>query len=448
MSAPAKPKTRTQLRHELRALADRIGDDAVRECVLVQRRAAARGRKLSLREIAVARGYLTPSGGQPAVVPARSDPAPVLELEDLEAVLTHWLLQSKHRLRGAVHAVDEGCAAPPFRRGHMIGEFRILKLLGTGPLATVYRAVGLRRAQQCTFKVYTPESFAGDVAVKRFRSRANRTVQLKSPYLPASFGAGRIPSRDLVLFAAESVEGLSLRRVLERAGRLPEPVALAVAVQLAEALAACHARGIVHGNLKPENVLISRTGRALVLDAGLERSTEAAVRALRRGEPCSPALGRGLPYLAPEYARGDGEFAVQDDVYSLGALLYHMISGTPPFSGEPAGLVEAVTSQHFPTFDAPGLQVSTDIRFLVGKMTRAERLERYRDMAIVSLELQRILSQIREVQNITSGVRRVFEGLDDAIESLDTPAPPPHPDAEAGPDDDTGDEAAGQSPAA
>lgn len=404
-------------------LASRVSEAALTDCLLVQKREGLGGRRRSLLQIAREKGYLGALDGVgldgPRIEPADSDKT-VLSKRDLHALITEWMLQRKEEIRNTPLGSEPETVVPPFKTGHLIGEFRLLKYLGAGPFSTSYRAVALRSAKACTFKFYPEQVFGGDAGVKRFKSRANRVTQIHSEYIPEVYGVGEVPKKGFVIFATAYHDGIPLRRLLRQVGPLPEIIALSMIIQICEGLACCHNRGVLHGNLKPDNILVTRSGRLLLLDAGCERSTEKAVRMLRKGETVSPVLAKGLPYAAPDLVRGDYELTPQDDIYSLGALIYHMIAGYPPYRGSPEKLMEVIQERRFPAFETRKLDVSLQTRLLVAKMTRAEREERYRDMNIIIVEIHRILRQLREMDTASSGVREVFGEIDSALDALGT----------------------------
>ena len=231
----------------------------------------------------------------------------------------------------------------PLTPGTCLGPYEILSPLGAGGMGEVYRARDTRLGRDVAVKVL-PDHLAGDHKVlARFESEARAVAALSHPNILALYDVGQAGS---VHFAvAELLEGETLRSLLSR-GPLPLRRALAVARQIADALAAAHEKGIVHRDLKPENVFLSRDDHAKVLDFGLARH-DPALHSI--GDSLSPTasvltqdgeiLGT-VPYMSPEQARGL-RVDFRSDQFSLGSLLYEMLSGKRPFRGATAADVLA-----------------------------------------------------------------------------------------------------------
>lgn len=211
------------------------------------------------------------------------------------------------------------------------GRYLVTSLIGTGGMGAVYRAEHVQLQKPVALKVLNAEMAQHREAALRFEREAMVSARIMHPHVVSANDSGRLPDGSLYL-VLEFVQGRSLRQLLEEEGRLPIPRAVAIAGQIAEALAAAHAAEIVHRDLKPGNVmLLARESNAefvKVLDFGLARVV---------GQPSGgEALTRtgavfGTPeYMAPEQARGE----VVDhraDLYALGVILYELLAGKPPF---------------------------------------------------------------------------------------------------------------------
>jgi hypothetical protein len=212
--------------------------------------------------------------------------------------------------------------------GRTLGHYRLLSLIGTGGMAEVYRARDTRLPREVAVKVL-PATLASDPSyVQRFRSEARRVAKLRHPNIVPVYEFGE---QDGLLYLVMPLLGESLRDRMSRAGgRLPIPEALAVAIQVAEALEAAHVQGIVHRDVKPENVLLDPDGSALLTDFGIARE----LAFLRRPGSVQTLAATGLPvgtpeYMAPEQLRG-GPVDQRADVYGLGAVLYELLTGRAP----------------------------------------------------------------------------------------------------------------------
>jgi len=211
--------------------------------------------------------------------------------------------------------------------GRVLGHYRLGMLLGTGGMAEVYRARDLHLRREVAVKVL-PATLAADPAyVERFRSEANRVATLRHPNIVPVY---EFDEQDGLLYLVMPLVPGSLRDSLVREGRLRTADAVAVAIQVAAALEAAHAQGIVHRDVKPENVLLDADGHALLTDFGIARE----LAFLRRSGAVQTLAATGLPvgtpeYMAPEQLR-NGPIDQRADVYALGAVLYELLTGSAP----------------------------------------------------------------------------------------------------------------------
>jgi serine/threonine protein kinase/tetratricopeptide (TPR) repeat protein len=205
--------------------------------------------------------------------------------------------------------------------------------LGRGGMATVYLAHDLRHDRLVAFKVLHPE-LAAALGPERFVREIRLTARLQHPHLLTVLDSGEDAQR--LWFTMPFVEGESLRGLLAREGQLPIPEALRIARDAAEALDYAHQHGVIHRDIKPENLLLTSDRSTLVADFGLARSYTAAARDLTEA-----GVTLGTPvYMSPEQASGALELDPRTDIYSLGCVLYEMLTGDPPFSGRtPAAIL-------------------------------------------------------------------------------------------------------------
>ena len=205
------------------------------------------------------------------------------------------------------------------------GRYVLERELARGGMATVHLARDLRHGRRVAIKVLR-EELAAAVGAERFLEEIRVTASLQHPHILPLFDSG---SADRVLwYVMPFVEGETLRSRLSREGRLPVNAALQLAREMADALEYAHRHGVVHRDVKPENVLL-QSGHALVADFGIALALEHAGgdRLTRTG------ITLGTPqYMAPEQAAGDGAIDARTDVYALGAVLHEMLAGEPPFA--------------------------------------------------------------------------------------------------------------------
>ena len=215
------------------------------------------------------------------------------------------------------------------------GRYHVMELIGEGGMGKVYLAEHVEIGKRVALKVLHPSYSRMPDLVERFRREARAASKIGHPNIVDVTDSGTTPDGS-VYFVMEYLEGVELGSVIEREGAIDVARALRISGQICRALAAAHAQGIVHRDLKPENVfLITRDGTAdvvKVLDFGIAKTTEA--EAARERRLTSPGMAMGTPeYMAPEQAAGRSADA-RCDVYALGAIMYEMTTGTPPYSGD------------------------------------------------------------------------------------------------------------------
>jgi len=250
-----------------------------------------------------------------------------------------------------------GEGAPRPRR---IGGFELLATLGKGGMGTVYKARQVSMDRVVALKVLPPNLAKNQAFVERFLREARSAAKLNHPNIVQGIDVGEADG--LYYFAMEFVDGQSLKDLLKREGRLDEKRALSITGAVARALDHAHKHGIVHRDIKPDNIMISRDGVVKLADLGLARSflPDSSLpkdSSLREAAPPPPAsvyrdtvtldgtaLGTplGTPhYMAPEQARGDADIDTRADIYALGATLFHGVTGQLPYTAPNAGALMA-----------------------------------------------------------------------------------------------------------
>ncbi|UCF21116.1 MAG: serine/threonine protein kinase [Gemmatimonadota bacterium] len=205
--------------------------------------------------------------------------------------------------------------------------------LGRGGMATVYRAHDRKHDRRVAIKVIHPELAEG-IGPKRFEREIRTTATLQHPHIVPLLDSGT--AGDLLYYVAPFIEGKSLRDFI-RAGDIPIETAIKIACDVAEALDYAHRNGIVHRDIKPENIMIS-DGQAVVTDFGIARAmNDSLTTALTE----SGTVVGTLVYISPEQLSGQRDIDGRADVYSLGCVLYEMLTGRPPFLGDSATLMKA-----------------------------------------------------------------------------------------------------------
>jgi serine/threonine-protein kinase len=251
-------------------------------------------------------------------------------------------------------------------------------------MSTVYRALDETLQRLVAIKLMNREVATDSDQLERFRREARAVAQLSHPHIVGVIDAGEDAGRPYIVF--EYVEGETLKERIRRCGRLPVTEAVAYGIEIARALGAAHARHIVHRDVKPQNVLIDEEGRAKVTDFGIARTLD---------EDGLTADGRVLgttDYVSPEQALGQ-HVSGQSDLYSLGIVIYEMLTGEVPFKGENQ---VAVAMKHVRE-DLPDVQVkrpeiSAALAAVIDAATAKHVEDRYADDAELIADLEDVLA--------------------------------------------------------
>lgn len=205
-----------------------------------------------------------------------------------------------------------------------IGNYDLLSKLAEGGMGTVYRGRNHSTGEIVAVKVVPPHLLSNPVVLKRFEQEYCVARSIDHPNIVKALDFGR--EGDLRYLVMEFVEGESLGQKIERDGRMSEEESIRIIAQVALGLQAAHAQGVIHRDVKPDNVLITPDGQAKLTDLGLVKELEADLNLTRTGR------GLGTPhFMAPEQFRNAKKADVRCDIYSLGATLYMMVTGELPF---------------------------------------------------------------------------------------------------------------------
>jgi len=211
------------------------------------------------------------------------------------------------------------------------GAYRLLRELGGGGMSRVYLAEETALGRQVVIKVLPPDLAAG-ISVERFRREIQLAAKLQHPHVVPLLAAGR--AGDLLYYTMPFIEGESLRAKLAREGELPVADAVRLLRDVVDALAYAHDQGVLHRDIKPDNVLVSRH-HAMVTDFGVAKAlSEAAGGQVPPTGFTSAGIAMGTPaYMAPEQAAADPTIDHRADIYAVGIMAYEMLAGHPPFTG-------------------------------------------------------------------------------------------------------------------
>ena len=305
--------------------------------------------------------------------------------------------------------------------GRMIGPYRVLSLLGAGGMGEVYLAEDTRLRRRVALKLLPPEFTHDEERIRRFEREARAASALNHPNIVTIYEIGQ--SNGTYFIATELVEGQTLRDFMPRA-RTQMKEALNVIAQTADALSAAHAAGIVHRDVKPENIMLRPDGYVKVLDFGLAKLTEPAPArepADNQTENIRTETGAVMgtvAYMSPEQALGQ-EVDHRTDIFSLGVVLYELMVGAHPFRGPTA----AATFDGLLNHDPPdplisNPQISPELERIIGRALEKDRELRYQTASDLRAELkrwQRTLDSSPRTGTrrhaLTSRVRRAAGGM-------------------------------------
>jgi serine/threonine protein kinase len=227
----------------------------------------------------------------------------------------------RSRLSAAVRIVK---SVPPPRQ---IPGYKLLGRLGAGAMATVYKARQLSLNRLVAVKILPKKFSQNPEFVKRFYAEGRAAAKLNHPNIVAALDVGR--HGDAHYFIMEYVEGHTVHEHLVKEGPYPEAEALAIAIQVAKALNHAHKAGLIHRDVKPKNILITKDGIAKLADMGLARAVSD-----REAAEAEAGKAFGTPYyIAPEQIRGKVNIDLRADIYNFGCTLFHMVTGRVPFEG-------------------------------------------------------------------------------------------------------------------
>jgi eukaryotic-like serine/threonine-protein kinase len=295
------------------------------------------------------------------------------------------------------------------------GRYAVTARIAHGGMATVYLALDTRLERQVALKVMHAELARDDEFVRRFIGEAKSVARLSHQNVVAVFDQGA--DGPFLYLAMEYVPGRTLKELLRERGRFSPAAALDIMTGVLDGLAAAHASGIVHRDVKPENVLLTADGRIKVADFGLARAHAAAAHT-RAG-----LLIGTVAYLPPEQVTGDSA-GPRGDVYSAGVVLFELLIGRPPFTGDTP---LSVAYQHVnsgipaPSSVVPGIPTAVD-RLVLAATSRDPAL-RPADAGEFAREARRVRRELGEPGGLTGVMGVGVQGLAEAPWlNLDTPA--------------------------
>src|SRR5882724_5941429 len=289
----------------------------------------------------------------------------------------------------------------------LIGHYRILRKLGGGGMGIVYEAEDTRLARRVALKFLPEDKLQDSESHQRFLREARAASALNHPGICTIYAIEEHDGRTFL--ALELLEGKTLDQIIH-GGAQPVSRTLELGIQLADALDAAHKKGIVHRDIKPANIFVTDRGQAKILDFGLAKlvpghDTGATIQDLDAPHLTSPGLAVGtIAYMSPEQARGE-ELDARTDLFSLGAVLYQMITAKHPFPGATSAVVFENILRNTPV--APvSLNPETPPEFerILNKALEKDRDCRYQFAAELRADMKRLLREIDSGKIVTGSV--------------------------------------------
>ena len=286
--------------------------------------------------------------------------------------------------------LDPGSPAPspapdPLNEPRSLGEYRILRRLGEGGMGAVYLGYHEGQGRQVAIKVL-PDQLAGNQAyVERFYREARSGALLNHPNIVRGLTVGQDKASKKHYIVLEYVDGPSALGLLEQPGRLSVGDAVHIALDVARALEHAHSRNIIHRDIKPDNILITRSGVAKLSDLGLAKRTDEA------SHLTATRQGFGTPYYMPyEQAINAKHADARSDIYALGATLYHLVTGEVPFPG--ANHLEVMDKKErgeFPPAGSYNPSVPVQLELILDRMLARNPDDRYQTASELIVDLER-----------------------------------------------------------
>lgn len=328
--------------------------------------------------LVIDQGLATPEEVQHCLEKAKA-----LREENNQASLVQLLVNNEYVTKRQIARLKQIIEAE--RSGQKIPGFKILGKLGAGAMATVFKAKQISLDRTVAIKVLPRKFSSNNQFIERFYAEGRAAAQLNHPNIVQAFDVGK--AGDYHYFVMEFVDGRTVYDDIVKHKRFSEADAIDIAIQTAEALLHAHERGLIHRDVKPKNIMINQEGVAKLADMGL-------ARAVSDKEAAEAEAGKafGTPYyISPEQIRGEKDIGPPSDIYSLGATLYHMVTGNVPFDGKnPSAVMHKHLKAELVAPDHVNPKLSAGISEVIEMMMAKDPRKRYQKAKDLLVDLRAI----------------------------------------------------------
>jgi eukaryotic-like serine/threonine-protein kinase len=326
--------------------------------------------------LVIDQGLATPEEVQHAIEKAKQ-----LREENNQASLVQILVDNEYVTKRQISRLKQILEAE--RSGQKIPGFKILGKLGAGAMATVFKAKQISLDRTVAIKVLPRKFSANQQFIERFYAEGRAAAQLNHPNIVQAFDVGK--AGDYHYFVMEFVDGRTVYDDITKHKRYTEAEANDIVIQTAEALQHAHERGLIHRDVKPKNIMINRDGVAKLADMGL-------ARAISDKEAAEAEAGKafGTPYyISPEQIRGEKDIGPPSDIYSLGATLYHMVTGNVPFDGKnPSAVMHKHLKAELVAPDHVNPRLTAGVAEVIEMMMAKDPRKRYQNCKDLLIDLR------------------------------------------------------------
>jgi len=300
-----------------------------------------------------------------------------------QASLAHRLVSSEIITKRQLERLRQIAEAE--RSGQQIPGHKLLGKLGAGAMATVYKAKQLSLDRLVAIKVLPKKYMGSPSFIERFYAEGRAAAQLNHPNIVQAYDVGK--AGEYHYFVMEYVDGRTVYDDIVKHKKYAEGEALDIVMQIAEALGHAHSKGLIHRDVKPKNIMITKEGVAKLADMGLAR----AISDKEAAEAEQGKVSTGHYYISPEQIRGEVTVGPASDIYSLGATLYHMVTGAVPFEGKnPSAVMHKHLKADLVPPDHVNQKLSAGVAEVIEMMMAKDPKSRYQNCKDLLIDLRAV----------------------------------------------------------